>query len=115
MYVLIFKLSILVVAVLKKNFVGLCHCLPNDHRITIRGLKRSGTLVESLQHDLDHLSSIEERNGMIITIMISPLQEDIQVLTFCDVLEDVVNSNTSKKFVCNLRSGKPCIFTTCVT
>ena len=42
---------------------------------------------------------------MIITIMIRPLRDDMQVLSFCDVLEDVVDSKTSKKFVQNLRSG----------
>ncbi|XP_065904252.1 uncharacterized protein [Dysidea avara] len=93
-----------VVAVLKKNFVGLCRCLPRDHRVTIRGLKRSGTLGDQLQNDLDLLPSIEGRNGMIITIMIRPLRDDMQVLSFCDVLEDVVDSKTSKKFVQNLRS-----------
>ena len=94
-----------VVAVLKKNFVELCRCLPKDHVETIKRLKRRVRVGDRLKHDLDLLPSIDERNGMILAIMLGPLHSDVQVLTFCDVLEDVVDNSTSKKFIHKLRSG----------
>ncbi|XP_065904723.1 uncharacterized protein [Dysidea avara] len=93
-----------VVAVLKKNFIGLCRCLPKDHVVSVTRLKQRGLVVGTLQRDLDHLPSTDERNEMILAILIGILQADIQVLRFCDTLEDVVDNETSKKFIHNLRS-----------
>ena len=101
-YVILLRI---VVAVLKKNFIGLCHCLPKDHVVSVTRLKQRGLIVDTLQRDLDHLPSTDERNEMILAILIGILQADIQVLRFCDILEDVVDNETSKKFIHNLRSG----------
>jgi len=96
-----------VVAVLKKNFRGLCRCLPRDHMVTIERLKRRATVGDQLQYDLNNLPSIEERNEMILAIMIKPLENDVEVLQFCDTIEDVIDedSKASKKCIQNVRSG----------
>jgi len=46
---------------------------------------------------------------MILAIVIKSIQEDSQVLIVCDILEGVVDGDTSKKFVQNLRSGMYCV------
>ena len=95
----------IVIPILKKNFVGLCRCLPEDHIVTLERLKTGATVDDGLALDLSQISSANERNEMIIALMLKPLKSDIQVLGFCDLLEVAVNSATSKKFVQNLRAG----------
>jgi len=75
--------------------------------VTIERLKRRATVGDDLQHDLNNLPSFNERNEMILAIMIRPLNSDYEVLQFCDTLEDVIDddSTTSKRFIHNLRSG----------
>jgi len=75
--------------------------------VTIERLKRRATVGDGLQHDLNNLPSFNERNEMILAIMIRPLKSDYEVLQFCDTLEDVIDDDsiTSKKFIHHLRSG----------
>ena len=91
-----------VVAVLKKNFAGLCRCLPQDYMVTIERLKRSSRVPDNLPFHLGGLSSNDIRNRMIISLMIRSLDSEIEALGICDILEDVV---TSKKVVRDLRCG----------
>ena len=80
--------------------------------VTITRLKRRATVGDGLQHDLNNLPSINERNEMILAIMIKQLNSDFDVLQFCDTIEDVIDSDsvTSKKFIHNLRSGMDLLF-----
>ena len=106
MYCTVFSPPPTVAAILKKNFASLCHCLPANHSVTVERLKRHGILGDQLKCDLDRLPTVDERNTMILVILIRPIQNDVHMLTFCDVLEDVVENNDSKKFIHNFRSGK---------
>jgi len=83
----------------------LCNCLPKDHVVTVARLKQQGLVVGTLQQDLDRLSSVDARNEMILAILIGILPGDVQVLRFCDVMEDLAHNDTSKEFIHNLRSG----------
>ena len=106
LYSLLYVSSInTVIPILKKNFVGLCRCLPEDYIVTLERLKTGATVDDGLALDLSQLSSADERNEMIIALMLKPLKSDVQVLGFCDLLEVAVDSVTSKKFVHNLRAG----------
>ena len=106
MYIYIYVSFItIVIPILKKNFVGLCRCLPEDHVVTLERLKTGATVGDGLALNLSQISSADERNGMIIALMLEPLKLDIHVLGFCDLLEVAVDSVTSKKFVHNLRAG----------
>ena len=87
----------------------MCHCLPQDHRVTIERFNQSGSLAHDLQYQLDILPTIDEKNGTILAIVIKSMQEDSQVLIVCDILEGVVDGDASKKFVQNLRSGMYCV------
>jgi len=97
--------TLVVVAVLKKNFAGLCCCLPQDYMVTIKRLKRSSSVPDDLPFHLAGLSSTDIRNRTIISLMIRSLDSDIEALGICDILEDVVDSSTSKKVIQNLRCG----------
>ena len=94
-----------VVPILKKNFVGLCRCLPQNYMTTLERLKYKSLISDGLALKLAQLPTAEERNGMIVAVMLGPLDSDVEVLGFCDLLEDAVDSNTSKKFIHNLRAG----------
>ena len=100
-------LSVLVVfAILKKNFVGLCRCLPSDYMATIEKLKRNASVPDDLGLHLAGLPSTDTRNRTILALIIGAVHSDIEVLGICDLLENVVDNGTSKKFIHNLRSGK---------
>ena len=94
-----------VVHVLKKHFVGLCHCLPKDPMVTLQRLKYKELISDRTALQLAQLPTAEEKNGMIIAVMLGPFNSDVEVLGFCDLLEDVVDSDASKKFIHNLRAG----------
>jgi len=98
-------LVFVVAAVLRQNFEGLCNCLPQDHLVTVTRLRQQGLVVGTLQQDLDRLSSTDARNEMIIAILIGIIPGEVQVLKFCDCLEDLTDNDTSKEFIHNLRSG----------
>ena len=91
--------------ILKKNFVGLCHCLPKDYMVTIDRLKYKAAIGDALALKLAEMPNADDRNGMIIAVLLGPLDSDDDVLGFCDILEDAVDTDTSKKFIHNLRAG----------
>ena len=94
-----------VVPILKRNFVGLCRCLPKDYMVTLERMKHKASISDGVALELAQLPTAEERNGMIIAMMLGPLDSDVEVLGFCDLLEDAVDSDSSMKFIHNLRAG----------
>lgn len=94
-----------VIAVLKRNYDGLCNCLPKDSIITIKRLKQHNPLamagVESKLASLDSHNA----NAMIIVLLMRNLSTEIDVLALCDLLEDIIDDGSPKTFVHTLRSG----------
>lgn len=68
-------------------------------------LQRRVRIGDHLKHDLHFLPSIDEKNGMILAIILGHLKSYIEVLIICDILEEIVDNATSKKFIQTLRSG----------
>ena len=97
-----------VVAVLKKHYDGLCNCLPKDSTVTLNRIKQHPPAA-------GHVRGVEEQllllppdhaNAMIIVLFIKHLTTDVDVLSFCDIMENVVDNSTSESFIHTLRSGK---------
>ena len=93
-------------AVLKKNYDGLCNCLPKDSLVTIKRIKQHiPQLVEGVEHQLMSLSPDTATNAMIIVLLIKHLNSETAVLSLCDILENLVDDGAPKKFIHTLRSG----------
>lgn len=95
-----------VTVVLKRNYNGLCNCLPKDSMVTIKRVKQyASSAVERVE---DHLASLppDHANAMIVVIFIKNLSTETDVLSLCDILENIVDNSASEKFIQNLRSGK---------
>jgi len=73
--------------------------------VTLQRLKYRALISDRIALQLAQLPTAEDKNGMIIAVMLGPLDSNVEVLGFCDLLEDVVDSGASKKFIHNLRAG----------
>jgi len=94
-----------VAAVLKKHYEGLCNSLPHDFTVTLKRIRKCATVSEGLESRLALLPS-DHANAMIIGLLIRPLPDDVGVLSFCDIMEKVVDSDASREFINNVRFGK---------
>ena len=94
-------------AVLKKNYDGLCNCLPKDSLVTIKRIKQHipQLFVQGVERQLIELSSDTATNAMIIVLFIKHLNNETAVLSLCDILENLVDDGAPKKFIHTLRSG----------
>ena len=93
-------------AVLKKNYDGLCDCLPKDSLVTIKRIKQNiPKVIEGVENQLISLTSDAATNAMIIVLFIKHLNNETAALSLCDILEDLVDDGAPKKFIHTLRSG----------
>ena len=98
----IFRTS--VVAVLKKNYARLCCCLPQDYMKTINKLKE---LVKT-SGDLSNFANLPTANLInerIIGLLMTGIRSDIEALHFCDVIQSLVDSESSTADVESFRNG----------
>ena len=96
---------ILVLAALKRNYIRLCHCLPRDYKKTINKLNQLLSLSDNCQNHLASLPSADVANQEIITFLISVLRSDTDALSFCDIVEQLVDEKPSKNVIESLRNG----------
>ena len=96
---------ILVLAVLKKNYTNLCHCLPQDYMKTINKLRLLGCSDIGL-NTITNLPTTDLINDAIVGIlMVATIKTDVQALEFCDVMDDMVDSKSSESHIEILRNG----------
>lgn len=95
-----------VILVLKKNYDGLCNCLPKDSMVTIKRIKLH--IPQAVQGVEDQLTFLppDHANAMIVVLFIKHLNTETDVLSLCDILENIVDDGGPKKFIHTLRSGK---------
>lgn len=93
-------------AVLRKHFRKLCHCLPEDYKETILRIKRTSIVQDGLMGELAMLPTPELVNCHILAAMIRPLTEEVHLVAICVSLKDLVDSLESKTFIENLKNGK---------
>ena len=82
-----------VLAVLKKNYTSLCHCLPRDYMRTINRMKE----LMGISYDLSNLPDLPVAdliNEKIIALLMTAIQSDIHAIQFCDLVESLVNNKT---------------------
>ena len=96
---------ILVLAVLKKNYTNLCHCLPQNNKKISNKLRLMGCPADILS-DFTNLPTTDLINDAIIgSLMVARIKSDVQALQFCDDMDNWVDSNLSKRHIEILRNG----------
>ena len=102
---LIIMCVILVLAALKKNYTRLCYCLPRDYKKTINKLNEVFSLSDSTRNHLVSSPNADVANQELITLLISGLRSDIDALSFCDIVEKLVDDMPSQNVIDSLRNG----------
>ena len=74
--------------------------------MTIKRLKQHKPSAIELVEDHLILLPPDHANAMIIVLLIKHLSHETEVLSFCDLLENIVDDGAPKKFIHTLRSGK---------
>ena len=95
----------IVLAVIKKYYIRLCRCLPQDYRKTISKVKQLLRLPDHSMSNLSNFPSVDLINEAIIGSIITTLQSDSAALEFCDTMESLVDNASSRMVIELLRNG----------
>jgi len=97
--------TFVVLTVLKKNYTRLCHCLPKDYKKTINIIREIQRLPDDALNDVTNLPTVDLINEAIIVTLIISIRADLGSLSFCDIMEILVDSEHSKTAIRTLRNG----------
>ena len=92
-------------AVLKKNYVKLCECLPQDYIKTVGKVKKFGAHDKMVQ-SWRMLPSYVLANESITGFLIFKIKSDYHCLHFCDRMKKLTESRPAMQFIDSLRHGK---------
>ncbi|XP_065894615.1 uncharacterized protein [Dysidea avara] len=94
-----------VLAVLKKNYTRLWHCLPQNYVKTVEEMRKSIRGVPSnYLDDVRVFRSPELINEAITGQLMSGMKDDCDALWLCDIMDDFCDSVTSKQVIANIRN-----------
>ena len=96
---------VLVLAVLKKNYTKLCQCLPQNYMKTIDKLRLMGVPDDYLNM-FTMLPTADRINDAIVGCLMVVINSDELALQFCDTMDELVDSKSSKTHIERLRNGK---------
>ncbi|XP_065920240.1 uncharacterized protein [Dysidea avara] len=95
-----------VLTVLEDNYQNLCQCLSSDYVLTLTRLKgvfRNERTYDNTLSYLRTLPTVEMINQTIVDSLLERVTGDSGVLVVCDVINDLVDSAASRKFLQFLR------------
>ncbi|XP_065885277.1 uncharacterized protein [Dysidea avara] len=93
-----------VLDILKKNYVKLCECLPQDYMKTIDKMKQlQGVPYDDLQ-SLRKAMTPRIANEGILCVLIRQIKSDIDILKFCDCMNQLVDNTASGQSISTLRN-----------
>ena len=97
----------LVLAVLKKNYARLWHCLPQDYIKTIDILKQQlGNRANILTQAATNLPTADLINQTIVGVLITGVTSDIASMQLCDTMENLVDDEYLRRDIEVIRNGK---------
>lgn len=96
----------LVFQVLKKNYTRLCQCLPQDYMKTIEKLKQLVKLQDDIVIYLMNLPSADHVNEAVVASLVTGIKSDVDALRYCDLMENLVDNQSSKTDIDLLRKSK---------
>ena len=95
---------ILVLAVLMKNYTRFCRCLPQDYKKTInKAVQLLGPFDEL--NKLTMLPTPDVINEAIVGTIMMGIKSDTAALQFCDIMEHLVDTNSSRMQIQIIRNG----------
>jgi len=94
-----------VLDILKKNFTNLCNCLPQNCMTTIDRVKKLNVVSDDALQRLRNISDKTIVNEWIMSVLMVYIKSDVDMLLFCDRMNQLVDSTTSKLFVDSLKEG----------
>ncbi|XP_065914506.1 uncharacterized protein [Dysidea avara] len=95
-----------VLAILKKNYSRLCQCLPQNYMKTATKIKQMGA-PDNFLYQLTTLPSVDVINEAIMSYAISSIKSDSDSLQFCDIVDTLIDSDSSRQFIATLRHDPP--------
>ena len=90
---------------LKKNYTMLCCTLPQEFKQTIFKMKQLLRGHDDVLNKLTDLPTVDLINEKIIEILMLLIKSDTDAINFCDVMENLVNSESSTATIEALRNG----------
>ena len=73
--------------------------------MTLNKLKQLLRLPDDILSELTNLPTVNDINEAIIGILMTFIKSDMNALQFCDVMENIVDSKSSKAHIEILRNG----------
>ena len=92
-------------AVLKKSYTKLCHCLPQDYMKTIYKIKQLLRPSDDVLNNLTALPTGDLINEKIIVTLVVSIKSDVDALNVCDIMENLVEDKSSTMHIETLRNG----------
>ena len=88
--------------IIRKHYSKLCQSIPMDYKKSISKLLELKLLSD---HGLELIYSAENKNAAIIGVLIIGCS-DKNILTFCDLMDELIETPTLKCVVEDLRHGE---------
>ena len=88
--------------IIRKHYSKLCQSIPMDYEKSISKLLELKLLSD---HGLELIYSAENKNAAIIGVLITSCSNK-KILTFCDLMDELIETPTLKSAVEDLRHGK---------
>ena len=102
-YSLLYECSLhYIVDIIRKHYSKLCQSIPMDYKKSISKLLELEVLPDNV---LKLIYSAENKNAAIIDVLIIGCS-DKHILTFCDLMDELIEAPTLKCVVEELRHGK---------
>ena len=76
--------------------------------MTVNKLKQIVILPDAFLSYLTNLSTVNAINETITALLMTAIKSDMGALQFCDIMENIVDSRSSKAQVELLRNGNSC-------
>ena len=73
--------------------------------MTFNKLKQLVRLPDNAQSQLANLPTVNTINEAIIGLLMAAIKSDMGALQFCDAMESIVDSKSSKEHITTLRNG----------
>ena len=95
----------IVLAVLKRNYTRLCHCLPQDYMKTINKLKELLSPSDEYVQKLIDIAAANFFNETVVGMLMTTIKTDAYALNFCDMMEKLCYNESSRMHIEMFRKG----------
>ena len=95
----------IVLAMLKRNYTRLCHCLPQDYMKTINKLKEILSPPDEYVQKWIDIAAANLFNETVVGMLMATIETDAYALNFCDIMETLCDNESSRTHIEMFRKG----------